>query len=368
MQAWIRKSPLARQIGVADGLESIAAHILLALERPRNVGSTATIFEANEGENADGERIAPGRSLRFPRSACVGHEPSELYAAIMDQVVWLDGLGLDLVWFTEHHFVEDGYLPSWIPVAAAMASRTKTCDFRASLPVAVQSSDPPRRGSRGPRQHQRRAGEIGVGMGTCRTVQRFWPAGLSRSPSPTREWPCCPAPSRARNSAFEGKRYKVRRPEDHARLRATRRPAAVDRGDGGARRVAGGALRDQPVAAGTACEPSTPGSRRCERRRDRRRTASESSGPASSPTIANAMGRSADRGAPAHGDLQPLPRRIGRPWRGRRHNPGKRIPQTWVVGNVDHCVRELSTFIEEYGLTDIVRWGVPPGMRGDPEP
>ena len=35
------------------------------------------------------------------------------------------------------------------------------------------------------------------------------------------------------------------------------------------------------------------------------------------------------------------------------------------MGDVDHCVAELSSFIEEYGLTDIVSWAVPPGMRPD---
>ena len=38
-------------------------------------------------------------------------------------------------------------------------------------------------------------------------------------------------------------------------------------------------------------------------------------------------------------------------------------PQTWVVGDVDHCVAELAAFIREYALTDIVTWAVPPGMR-----
>ena len=58
-----------------------------------------------------------------------GMATPDFYAAIMEQVTWLDGLGLDLVWFTEHHFVDDGYLPSWIPVASAMAARTKHARF-----------------------------------------------------------------------------------------------------------------------------------------------------------------------------------------------------------------------------------------------
>jgi hypothetical protein len=40
-----------------------------------------------------------------------------------------------------------------------------------------------------------------------------------------------------------------------------------------------------------------------------------------------------------------------------------RIPQTWVVGDVDHCVAELSSFIAEHGITDLVGWAVPPGLR-----
>jgi alkanesulfonate monooxygenase SsuD/methylene tetrahydromethanopterin reductase-like flavin-dependent oxidoreductase (luciferase family) len=39
------------------------------------------------------------------------------------------------------------------------------------------------------------------------------------------------------------------------------------------------------------------------------------------------------------------------------------IPQTWVIGNVEHCVKELTAFVREYGITDLVTWAVPPGMR-----
>ena len=72
-------------------------------------------------------RLGVAYDFRNPPESGMSHR--DLYAAILEQVAWLDGLGLDLVWFTEHHFVEDGYLPSWIPVAAAMAARTRRVRF-----------------------------------------------------------------------------------------------------------------------------------------------------------------------------------------------------------------------------------------------
>ena len=53
---------------------------------------------------------------------------------------WLDQIGADIP-FTEHHFVEDGYLPSWVPAAAAMASVTHHVRFGTDIADAVQSPD-----------------------------------------------------------------------------------------------------------------------------------------------------------------------------------------------------------------------------------
>jgi hypothetical protein len=42
---------------------------------------------------------------------------------------------------------------------------------------------------------------------------------------------------------------------------------------------------------------------------------------------------------------------------------GEPIPQTWIVGDVDHCVAELENFIGVFGITDIVSMAVPPGLQ-----
>ena len=60
--------------------------------------------------------------LRNPSFA--GVPMAERYAAALDMVEWADRLGFVSVTLSEHHGSPDGYLPSPLPMAAAMAARS----------------------------------------------------------------------------------------------------------------------------------------------------------------------------------------------------------------------------------------------------
>ncbi len=47
-----------------------------------------------------------------------------LYAEMLEQIEYADKSGFDSAWLTEHHFLNDGYLPSLTVAAAAIAART----------------------------------------------------------------------------------------------------------------------------------------------------------------------------------------------------------------------------------------------------
>ena len=58
-----------------------------------------------------------GHKLRFGlwydfRNPAPWRQPTDrLYREIIDQIAWGETNGFDDVWLSEHHFIDDGYLP-----------------------------------------------------------------------------------------------------------------------------------------------------------------------------------------------------------------------------------------------------------------
>lgn len=73
--------------------------------------------------------------LRCPPIA--GASRGDLYAAALDQAAWADERGFDTLVLSEHHGIDDGYLPSPVVLAAAFAGRTRRIPITISALVAT---------------------------------------------------------------------------------------------------------------------------------------------------------------------------------------------------------------------------------------
>lgn len=59
-----------------------------------------------------------------------------MYAEALELAAEAEELGFDSVWTSEHHFADDAYMPSVLPVSAAIAARTQRVEIGTGLALA----------------------------------------------------------------------------------------------------------------------------------------------------------------------------------------------------------------------------------------
>ena len=269
-----------------------------------------------------------GVSYDFRNPADSGVSDQYLYAEILEQVQWLDGIGAELVWFTEHHFVDDGYLPSWVPVAAAMASVTRQVRFGTDICLMPFNH---------PIRLARRVSLMNEGIEVlqrCFSGERF---------------------------SYHGKRYQF---ED---VKIT--PGYVQPGgpplwiaamsEAGAQRAAHYNTNFLPQGVkAESYDPWVNALQNSGRNPDDYRVG-----------IIRSILVTDDKASdwPAVRASERYRMQLYRQFFAESGEgfgrEGEQVPQTWIVGDVEHCVAELKHFIKTFAITDIVSMAVPPGMR-----
>jgi alkanesulfonate monooxygenase SsuD/methylene tetrahydromethanopterin reductase-like flavin-dependent oxidoreductase (luciferase family) len=288
-----------------------------------------------------------------------------LYAEILEQVQLLDRLGADLVWFTEHHFIDDGYLPSWVPVAGAMVALTTRVHF--GTDICLLPFNHPLRLAEDLAVLDNLSGgriELGVGMGYAPHEFRGFGIPVAHRRSLMDEGievlQRCFSGERF---SYHGKRYNF----DDVKIT----PGYVQPGgpplwiaamsEAGARRAAHYGANYLPQGLKSrAFDPWVAALAERGRRPGDHRVG-----------IIRSILVSED----AQADWQIV--RAAESYRMQLYKQffadsgegfgeaGETIPQTWIVGDADHCVAEITAFVEAYGITDIVTMAVPPGLRAE---
>ena len=288
-----------------------------------------------------------------------------VYAEALEQIRMVDQLGMDLVWFTEHHFLDDGHLPNFVPVAGAVAATTE--NVRISTDILLAPFSHPVRLAEDMAVLDNISGgrmELGLGMGYASHEFRGFGIPQKNRVSLTEElvqilqlaW-------RGEPFSFHGKRY------DFDDLLVTPTPVQA----GGPPLWIAGMSENAAVRAA---------------RFDTNLLPQGAPDVVLEPWRSELKATGLDPGDYRVGIIRSVfvtddPERDWTPIKAAERYRGsvyarffaettdelsafdrnqESIPQGWIVGDEDHCVAELVAFIERYGVTDIVSWGAPPGM------
>ncbi|MDC0068348.1 LLM class flavin-dependent oxidoreductase [Gammaproteobacteria bacterium] len=142
-----------------------------------------------------------------------GHQVSfeKLYRDSLDQIVWAETIGFDSVWLTEHHFVQDGYCPSPLVVAAAIGERTTRMRIGTNL-MLLPLADPVRLAEDAAALAILTGGrfDLGVGLGYRQLEFDYFGRKISHRPSLMEEGVSIIRQAWSGESiSHQGKRYNI---------------------------------------------------------------------------------------------------------------------------------------------------------------
>ena len=306
-------------------------------------------------------RIGVSYDFRNPPDS--GVSDASMYAEIMEQVKWLDQLGADLVWFTEHHFVDDGYLPSWVPVAAAMSAVTSNVRFGTDI-CLMPFNHPIRLAEDLAVLDNLSNGRVELGLGMGYAPHEFKGFGLpvkNRVSLMNEGIEILQQCFTGEKFSYHGKRWQF---ED-----VVITPGYVQEGgpplwiaamsEAGAHRAAKYNTHFLPQGLKAAAfDPWVNSLKNSGRDPSDKRVGIIRS-------ILVTDDRNTDwpiiRAAEVY-RMQLYNRFFKESGEGFGEK-GEPIPQTWIVGDVQHCVDEIVNFVNTFGITDIVSMALPPGLR-----
>jgi len=134
-----------------------------------------------------------------------------LYAQSLEQIAWAETIGFDSVWLTEHHFVDDGYTPSPLVLAAAISQRTQRMRIGTNL-MLLPIADPIRLAEDSAALSLLSGGrfDLGVGLGYRQLEFDYFNRQLSHRPSLMEEGVAIIRQAWSGEPVnFHGKRYQV---------------------------------------------------------------------------------------------------------------------------------------------------------------
>jgi len=115
--------------------------------------------------------------LRNPPDS--GIDNATLYRQTLEHIEHMEELGFDTVWLTEHHFIEDGYLPSVLTMAAAVAARTSRVTIGTAV-LLLPLHDPVRVAEDAAVVDLLSNGRLRLGLGLGYKLEEFEAFGVDR--------------------------------------------------------------------------------------------------------------------------------------------------------------------------------------------